>query len=349
VGQVCRWVEILVGTSHKPEAEKLRDQAFAVLADPRLQAAVSDAEERVRKALASPGPAPIAIHTQFVESSTLFPTKVPAPAASVEHWSPKLQPGTKPDLHAILSAAKDFTAENRYEESLQHHLWYHNHALEYEPEAQRGVRLSFALSDWAKLGRKYPKALEALVEIRDRDLHEFAQGRGSVALFKDIAAINEQWGHDSTTCRLFKYLKDQQPELATRCYPSAEDALVKKGDYALCLAYIGDGQARFKVHRQNWEKMAKWEQHIGQMMQQGQKRMDEYRAQKGQTRPVGPSFMPPPAADNILVGDTRQLIEILVGAGHKADAENICTQALALVDDPRLKSAISDAEKKMGK
>jgi hypothetical protein len=267
----------------------------------------------------------------------------------VEHWSPKLQPGTKPDLHAILSAAKDFTAENRYEESLQHHLWYHNHALEYEPEAQRGVRLSFALSDWAKLGRKYPKALEALVEIRDRDLHEFAQGRGSVALFKDIAAINEQWGHDSTTCRLFKYLKDQQPELATRCYPSAEDALVKKGDYALCLAYIGDGQARFKVHRQNWEKMAKWEQHIGQMMQQGQKRMDEYRAQKGQTRPVGPSFMPPPAADNILVGDARQLIEILVGTGHKADAENICTQALALVDDPRLKSAISDAEKKMGK
>jgi hypothetical protein len=85
-------------------------------------------------------------------------------------------------------------------------------------------------------------------------------------------------------------------------------------------------------------------------MQQGQKRLDEYLAQKGQTRPAGiPSIIPPPVADNLLVGNTRQLIEILVGAGHKADAENIRTQALALVDDPRLQSAVSDAEKKIGK
>ena len=352
VGQVCRWVEILVGTGRKAEAEKLRDQAFAVLDDPRLQSAVSDAEAKVRTVQASlrPPPAPIAIRPQFVERSTLFPPELPAPSASVEHWSPRLAPGTKPDLQAILSAAKAYTAENRYEESLQHHLWYHNHALEYEPEAQRGVRLSFALIDWAQLGRKYPKAREALLEIRDRDLHEFAQGRGSVALFKDIAAINEQWGYDSTTCRLFKYLKDQQPELATRCYPVAEDALVKKGEYALCLAYIGDGQARFEAHCRNWEQQAKWEQHMSQVTGQGQQKADEVMAQNGQRRPAGmPSPMPPPAADNLLVKHTRQLIEILVGAGHKADAQNICTQALALVDDPRLQSAISDAEKKIGK
>ena len=170
-----------------------------------------------------------------------------------------------------------------------------------------------------------------------------------MALFKDIAAINEQWGHESTTCRLFKDLKDQQPELATRCYPVAEDALVEKGEYALCLAYIGDGQARFKVHCRNWEQRAKAEQRARQIMQQGQKKTDEYWAQKGQTRPAGPSFILPPAADNILVGDTRQLIEILAWAGHKADAEKICTQALALVDDTRLQSALSDAEKKVGK
>ena len=244
---------------------------------------------------------------------------------------------------------RQYTAENRYEESLQHHLWYHNHALEYEPEAQRGVRLG-ALKDFAALGRKYPKAREALLEIRDRDLHEFAAGRGSVTLFKDIAAINEQWGHDSTTCRLFKYLNDQQTELAKRCYPGAEDALVKKGEYALCLVYVGDGQARFKAHCENWERLAKWEQHMGQMMRQGHQKADEVMAQNGQKPPAGlPSFIPPPAADNLLVGNTRQLIEILVGAGQKSDAQNICTQALALVDDPRLQTAISDAEKRIGK
>jgi hypothetical protein len=352
VHAVVPMLEILVASGRQAEAEKFRAQVLATADDPRLRPAISDVEAKVRAVQASrrPPPAPIAIHQQFVESSTLFAPELPAPSASVEHWSPRLEPGTKPPLQAILSAAKDYNAEKHYEESLQHHLWYHNHALEYEPEAQRSVRLSFALSDWAALGRKYPKAREALLEIRDRDLHEFAQGRGSVALFKDIEAINEQWGYDSTTCRLFKYLKDQQPELATRCYPMAEDALVKKGEYALCLAYIGDGQARFKAHCQFWEFLAKHEQHMAQVLRQGQQKAEEYMAQNGQRRPAGiPSIIPPPVADNLLVGNTRQLIEILVGAGHKADAENIRTQALALLDDPRLQSAVTDAEKKIGK
>jgi hypothetical protein len=351
VRSVSQLLEILVATGRQGEAEKLRAQALATLDDPRLQPAISDVEARVRTVQASlrPPPMPIEIHPQFAENSTLFAPELPAPSASVERWSPKFEPGTKPDVQEILSAAKEYAAENQYEESLQRHLWYHNHALEYDPEGQRGVRLSFALSYWAALGRKYPKARDALLEIRDRDLHEFAQGRGSVGLFKDIAAINKQWACDSTTCRLFKYLEDQQPELAKRCYSAAEDALVKKGEYVLCLAYVGDGQARFKEHCKNWERLAQWEQHMGQMMQQAQQKRDESMAQNGQKRPAGlQRFGPPPAADNLLVGHTRQLIEILVGAGHKADAENIRTQALALLDEPRLQSAVSDAEKKLG-
>ena len=54
-------------------------------------------------------------------------------------------------------------------------------------------------------------------------------------------------------------------------------------------------------------------------------------------------------ADTRFVGHVSQLIEILVGAGHKADAESIRDQAVALLDDARLKSAVSDAEKKIGK
>jgi hypothetical protein len=89
---------------------------------------------------------------------------------------------------------------------------------------------------------------------------------------------------------------------------------------------------------------------MAQVLRQGQQKAEEYMAQNGQRRPAGiPSIIPPPVADNLLVGNTRQLIEILVGAGHKADAENIRTQALALLDDPRLQSAVTDAEKKIGK
>ena len=48
VGQVCKLVEILVATGHKADAEKIRDEAVTVLDDPRLQSAVSDAEQKIK-------------------------------------------------------------------------------------------------------------------------------------------------------------------------------------------------------------------------------------------------------------------------------------------------------------
>jgi hypothetical protein len=55
------------------------------------------------------------------------------------------------------------------------------------------------------------------------------------------------------------------------------------------------------------------------------------------------------SGEDRFVGQTRQLIEILVGTGHKAEAENICDQAVAVLDDPRLKSAVSDVEEQIQK
>ena len=53
------------------------------------------------------------------------------------------------------------------------------------------------------------------------------------------------------------------------------------------------------------------------------------------------------AGEDRFVGQTRQLIEILIGTGHKADAEKIRDQAVAVLDDERLKSAVTDAEKRI--
>jgi hypothetical protein len=48
VGQVCKLVEILVATGHQADAEKIRDEAVAVLDDARLKSAVSDAGKKLR-------------------------------------------------------------------------------------------------------------------------------------------------------------------------------------------------------------------------------------------------------------------------------------------------------------
>jgi hypothetical protein len=44
-----------------------------------------------------------------------------------------------------------------------------------------------------------------------------------------------------------------------------------------------------------------------------------------------------------LVSQTRQLIEILVATNHQAEAEKIRDETLTILDDARLKSAVTDA------
>jgi hypothetical protein len=44
------------------------------------------------------------------------------------------------------------------------------------------------------------------------------------------------------------------------------------------------------------------------------------------------------------VHNIRDLIEILVATGDKSEAVDIQRKALAVLDDPRLRSVVSDAE-----
>ncbi len=294
---------------------------YDILHDARLRSAVGDAEERVRlREPTIPGPTPV--NTSFTE-----------PSASVERWQPTLAPGQKPNLDSMRQEAKDLAKSGQYEPALQRHLWYHNHALEYDPN-QRGVRLSFALADWVELGRKYPKAKQALLEIRDGNTRKLVEARGSSQLFKDLAAINREYASEDATYALFKTLWERDPALARRCYNLVEDLLVKKREYALCLTCLGDYQARFASIREEWEQGKSWEDNISRKLQ------------RIPSRPGVPSFVPPPYYDKRFVEETRRLIEILVGTGRKAEAGKIQEQAVAALDDARLKSALADAEKR---
>jgi hypothetical protein len=117
-----------------------------------------------------------------------------------------------------------------------------------------------------------------------------------------------------------------------------ESLLVKKGEYELCFNYMGDPQRRFENNRSAWEI---------------EKRMYQRRANlpvpTNMPAGIAPRMDMMREADKRFVRNMNQLIEILVGAGHKAEAEKIRDQAAALVDDPALKSAAEDAEKKIKK
>lgn len=246
--------------------------------------------------------------------------------ASVERWSPTVEAGEKPDPGKILQEASTLAAEGRFEEALQRHIWYHNHALE-NAASQGAVRLSFALFSWQELGGKYPKARQALVEIRDRKTRDIAEGRGRFEMFQEVAAINGYLQDEDATYALFKMVQKLDSALAKQCYFVAEDLLVKRGEYELCLKFIGDYQAKFAGLRHEVEmndELARKNPELNR---------PEFRLQSRQR------FME----------KTCQLIEILVATDRKAAAEKVREQAVILNDDPRLKSAVQDAANKLGK
>ena len=265
-------------------------------------------------------------------------------SASAETWSPTLAPEGKMDLQNILNSAQSLTDEGSYEDALQRFLWYFEHSR--SDAGQRGVRLSFALSDWVELGRRYPKAKQALIEIRDADTRQFSEG-GYADLFQEVSGINKYLSQEDATLALFNTIEHRDPALARQCYPSVQGLLVQKGEYEKCVGYIGDPHGAFERIRDSRERMKSWEDQQADRRDQMQKQYQAI-AKTNSAFLIPPALpVPPKFADNNFVGQTRQLIEILVGAGHEPDAEEIRDQAVGVLDDTRLRSAISDAQDKM--
>ena len=121
-------------------------------------------------------------------------------------------------MDAIFAEAQGLRARGRYEDALQRHLWLHNHGLEFGP-AHSGVRLSFWLSDWIELARRYPKAKQALIEIRDHKTRAITAGRGHFDLFMDVHSINDYLQNEAATLALFKLIEQSDPQLAKQCAP----------------------------------------------------------------------------------------------------------------------------------
>jgi hypothetical protein len=227
---------------------------------------------------------------------------------------------TTDDPNVMLREAVALMRQGRYAESLQKHLWFHDHALEHTP-ALAGVRLSFALAYWLELGGYYPEAMQALTAIRDRKARALADGTGSFELFHDVAAINGYLHEERETVALFKRLHQLDPGLAGRCYPVAETFLVADQEYEVCVAYLPDPIARFEESRE----------------------LRQVRLElAGESSALGTSEF-----RDYLEGDfadaVRRLIAILVGAGRAQDAERVRDLALAASASDTVRAAVNSA------
>ncbi len=145
----------------------------------------------------------------------------------------------KKDPDKVFESAKNNYKIGNYEGALKDHIWFHNNALKHKPSLY-GVRLSYALCEWVKLGEKYPPALDKLIEIRDKKTDKIKHYKKSYQLFHDVESINNYLNESYKTVELFKYLDENNNSLATEYYNLAKEALIEHHEYKICNRYITD-------------------------------------------------------------------------------------------------------------
>jgi hypothetical protein len=210
---------------------------------------------------------------------------------------------------------------------------------------------STMIPGWIELGRRYPQANADLIKIRDADLHEFSENRGYGDLFEEVSSINNGLRQEDSTYALFQALRENDPALAEQCYPDVEGLLATRGEYQYCYDHMGDPQRKFEGIRQALDHSLANQKRMAGLRQDSVRRLKGILQQQGQnnhwTPPPDPSDALKQGAEGGFISSTRRLIEILVATGHTSDAKKIREEAVAVLDDPRLKSAVSDAEEKV--
>ncbi len=214
------------------------------------------------------------------------------------------KPPETPDPQKIVAEAEADAAAGRYEDALAKHVWFHTNALKYD-RSLYGVRLSFALGAWVRLGAVYPPALEKLREVRAEDAEMVRANsleKAGFHIFNEIAAINKYLGEDENTTQLFQWLDTHLPEEAKRDYRLAERALVKSKQYELIGKYI-DAKSELAELQRNFHEQLKLasEPELGDRLRQ--------------------------LAQKAFAKDAATLVALLVINGRKEEAADIAKKA----------------------
>lgn len=227
-------------------------------------------------------------------------------------------PPDPPDPSAILTSAAADTRAGAHDDALAKFLWFHHHALQYDP-ALSGVRLSFALSYWLELAGKYPPARAALVRTRDEAEAAVAADPKRADQFHDLAALNRTLGDGLRTADVFAAVARRNPAAAQQVYPVAERDLVAAGRYDECGPFL-DPPRRLQRAQVSYERLSEFEERM----------------------PAG-EHRPPKVARLFFVHTVATLVGLLVVNGRPDEAGRVREEALAVVDDADFRAVLDAA------
>jgi len=225
-------------------------------------------------------------------------------------------PPQKPNPDKILEEAKTDADAERYEDALAKHVWYHQNALKYKP-VLAGVRLSYALGDWVKLGAAYPPALEKVKSIRDEAGANIRAGKASFESFQDYTAINKCLNEGEKTKDLFIWLDTNNPTAAREVYDLAQPALIKAKEYRVCGRYVNPESSFHSIR-------------------------NTYRTTQRAARDLKSDRLQD-SAGKMFSSQAATLVALLALTERKVDADRIAVEAAKEWDDPMFKQQLEKA------
>jgi hypothetical protein len=137
----------------------------------------------------------------------------------------------------VLREARQLVKAHQYAEALEKYIWFHDHALD-NNRSLVGVRLSYAIDEWAEMGEVYAPALRALEDVRDAKTTSLMNGTDDPSLFHDVRSINRALGQVERTRDLFKIIAGNNRGCAEKCFRFALESLVDTKEFGLARSFM---------------------------------------------------------------------------------------------------------------
>jgi FMN phosphatase YigB (HAD superfamily) len=164
----------------------------------------------------------------------------------------------RPCQRDALDNARAAFKHGDYPEALRQYDYFFDHALDDDPAALYGVRLSYCLDEWAKLGEKYPPALESLIEKKNSARALLEQSRDPER-FHDFVAISKNLNGGDEPIRQFLEYHVSDPELARSIIRFIWDRLITAKQWEVCGAYLTDPIEKYEAEVEKFDGiLAMW-------------------------------------------------------------------------------------------
>ncbi|MFO1367972.1 MAG: hypothetical protein U1F46_03180 [Marinagarivorans sp.] len=149
------------------------------------------------------------------------------------------------DIQEVLSEARDAFQNNDFSHALERYEYFFDHALDADPYSYYGVRLSYCLNEWAKLGAEYPPALVRLEQKAEESVRLLLQTK-TPEYFHDFVSMCRYLMWVSRPIEQFLAIHDLDAELARSIVRFIWRELVSDERWTVCNVYLGNPMSDYQ-------------------------------------------------------------------------------------------------------